>query len=357
MKNIEQFYEMVNNSDACREFTESKFADVSFPDAAFIVEKGAEKNPRTGNSQSKFRHLPHHNKNVKSPTENSSVNIPQLRNALARVNQVKPVKENRAAYIARARRHLQRHARVLLKNSSGHIREEARKLCREFDIPCRANNPMIVKIMYDTASEDMVLILNDTMQPFKDLDLYSYTTSEGVVETRFYYQSDGVDQNNMQMRQTVMTKNSVGQTPDVGHGKEKTYANDILDTGAKVSITYDVQNQNLTLAIDGQEQQFTEINLYRYVNQEGPQTSFYYTDRQDFSGDMIIETRHMTKNSISTPVPDVPGDELTTQRFKDLGIEDRGGPSLKGEQPVIVDPQQPVVPEDKQLQNPNFEQI
>jgi len=79
-----------------QEQVESKFANRSFPDAAFIVEKGAEK-AKDGKAKAEFRHLPHHEKNVKSSTENSSVNLSQLRNALSRVNQVKPVKEGTQA--------------------------------------------------------------------------------------------------------------------------------------------------------------------------------------------------------------------------------------------------------------------
>lgn len=93
------------------------FGDSSFPDAAFLVEKGAKKN-QDGKTLQKFRHLPHHNKNVKSPTENSSIDIPHLRNALARVNQVKPISENMLSFRKRALTHLQTHARSVLKKTA-----------------------------------------------------------------------------------------------------------------------------------------------------------------------------------------------------------------------------------------------
>lgn len=110
---------------------ESKFADRSFPDAAFIVEKGAEK-ARDGKAKAEFRHLPHHEKSVKSSTENSSVNLNQLRNALARVNQVKPAKEGTQAYRKRAKAHLDRHANALLKTRKN--KAEVLKIFKEFDI-------------------------------------------------------------------------------------------------------------------------------------------------------------------------------------------------------------------------------
>ena len=90
------------------------YGDASFPDAAFIVETGAPK--VGGKTVHRYRHLPHHSKSVKSGTDNGSVDIPHLRNALARVGQVKPVKESKAGYVARARRHLNSHARALLKS-------------------------------------------------------------------------------------------------------------------------------------------------------------------------------------------------------------------------------------------------
>ena len=94
--------------------TNAAFGDKSFPDAAFIVERGAEKDDQ-GKTLQKFRHLPHHKKTAKDPNENSSVDIPHLRNALARVNQVKSIKEPKSQFIKRARAHLERHAKALLK--------------------------------------------------------------------------------------------------------------------------------------------------------------------------------------------------------------------------------------------------
>lgn len=109
------------------------FGDRSFPDAAFIVEKGAEKDD-SGKTLQKYRHLPHHNKNAKDPNENSTVDIPHLRNALARVGQVTPIKESKAGYVSRARTHLQRHAKALLKSDKPETKAQAELLCKEFNI-------------------------------------------------------------------------------------------------------------------------------------------------------------------------------------------------------------------------------
>lgn len=92
------------------------FGDASFPDAAFIVEKGAPK--EDGRTPQEYRHLPHHRSTAKSATENGSVDLPHLRNALARCGQVKPAKESAESYRRRAQAHLNAHARVLLKSKS-----------------------------------------------------------------------------------------------------------------------------------------------------------------------------------------------------------------------------------------------
>lgn len=93
---------------------DESYGDSSFPDAAFIVERGAPK--EDGKTPEKYRHLPHHTKGVKSATENTTIDLPHLRNALARVNQVKPVQESAEAYRKRATAHLRAHARVVLKS-------------------------------------------------------------------------------------------------------------------------------------------------------------------------------------------------------------------------------------------------
>jgi hypothetical protein len=100
---------------------DESYGDASWPDAAFIVEKGAPK--EDGRTVHAYRHLPHHKSSVKSPTENGSVDLPHLRNALARAGQVKPKQESKDSYVARAKAHLSAHARVLLKSHREFIAE------------------------------------------------------------------------------------------------------------------------------------------------------------------------------------------------------------------------------------------
>lgn len=114
------------------------YGDKNFPDAAFVVEKGAEKDDK-GKTLQKYRHLPHHKKSVTSATDNGSIDMPHLRNALARVNQVKPVKEGATSFRKRAKSHLQTHARAVLKTykSKGLITSEQQKFidfCFSVDI-------------------------------------------------------------------------------------------------------------------------------------------------------------------------------------------------------------------------------
>jgi hypothetical protein len=121
--------------EAADKHAEALFGDRSYPDVAFLVEHGAEKD-KSGKTLSKYRHLPHHNKNAKSADENSSVDLPHLRAALARANQVKPVVEDKADFQKRAMVHLQKHAKILLKSyqkSSAEFKE-IETICKEFNI-------------------------------------------------------------------------------------------------------------------------------------------------------------------------------------------------------------------------------
>ena len=67
----------------------------SLPDAAFAVIEPAYERGET--KDKRCRHLPHHGPNVKNPNEHESVDIPHLRNALARMNQIKPITDSISA--------------------------------------------------------------------------------------------------------------------------------------------------------------------------------------------------------------------------------------------------------------------
>lgn len=80
------------------------------PDAAFAyIEPGGKKDEEGKTVPRSKRHLPHHNMNVRKGSEHDTVDIPHLRNALARLPQTK-IPE---AAKKKARAHLIRHAKAL----------------------------------------------------------------------------------------------------------------------------------------------------------------------------------------------------------------------------------------------------
>lgn len=89
------------------------FGDASFPDMAFAIVLPSGKKENGITRPTNLRKLPHHNKNVKSADENSSVDLSHLRNALARLsNTDAPVNLK-----TRAKSHLVAHAKALLPTS------------------------------------------------------------------------------------------------------------------------------------------------------------------------------------------------------------------------------------------------
>lgn len=82
------------------------------PDAAFAyIAPGGEKDKEGKTKPRSLRYLPHHTANVKSGAENNTVDIPHLRNALARAPQAKIPPAAKKSAIA----HLEKHAKALLK--------------------------------------------------------------------------------------------------------------------------------------------------------------------------------------------------------------------------------------------------
>jgi hypothetical protein len=104
--------------DGTWEMTEAEKWDKKYvnnlPNAAFAIILPGGKNDDTGRTVPRSRRkLPHHNKLCKSATENNSVDLPHLRNALARVSQSGTSLTSQQR--AKARVHLEQHASVLLK--------------------------------------------------------------------------------------------------------------------------------------------------------------------------------------------------------------------------------------------------
>ena len=90
----------------------------ALPDAAFAVIEPAYKQGKVKDKRA--RHLPHHTKNVRNGNENTTVDLAHYRNALARVDQIKPITDSisQQELVRRARAHLEKH-RDVLKTEKG----------------------------------------------------------------------------------------------------------------------------------------------------------------------------------------------------------------------------------------------
>ncbi|MEM3389631.1 MAG: hypothetical protein QW491_09500 [Thermoproteota archaeon] len=101
------------------------------PDAAFAyIAPGGEKDEEGKTKPRSLRYLPHHNKNVKDPDENDTVDIPHLRNALARLPQADIPQEAKE----KARAHLLKHAKALLPS----YQEESESAVQDSAAPVEA---------------------------------------------------------------------------------------------------------------------------------------------------------------------------------------------------------------------------
>lgn len=88
----------------------------NLPDSAFaIILPGGKKDSEGKTTPRSLRMLPHHSASVKSGSENSSVDLPHLRNALARLEQANISSSQKAT----ARAHLMAHAKELLPSQGG----------------------------------------------------------------------------------------------------------------------------------------------------------------------------------------------------------------------------------------------
>jgi len=162
-----------------KEETKEREWDTAFindlPDAAFAVIEPAYLRGET--KDKRCRHLPHHGPDVKNPNEHESVDLPHLRNALARCNQIKPVTDSISAeeLRRRAREHLLRHARALLPSYQD--REEAKEkkddLLERLEVLER-DVPQMLEII------PRVLLLEDRVKRLEDL--YEKLTSEAKAE-------------------------------------------------------------------------------------------------------------------------------------------------------------------------------
>lgn len=111
----------------------------SLPNASFAVIEPAYTKGETKNKNA--RHLPHHNEKG-GGTANENLDLPHLRNALARMNQIKPVTDSISADELRrkASTHLEKHRSALEGNRSA----EAEKMVKEVN-SLRINNKVLLE--------------------------------------------------------------------------------------------------------------------------------------------------------------------------------------------------------------------
>lgn len=86
------------------------------PDAAFaIILPGGKKDASGKTVPRNLRMLPHHTRNVQSAGENTTIDMPRLRNALQRLKQAKLDSQQ----MARAGAHLDKHAKAVVPSKGG----------------------------------------------------------------------------------------------------------------------------------------------------------------------------------------------------------------------------------------------
>ena len=132
----------------------------NLPDAAFAAIEPAYLRGET--KDKRCRHLPHHKPNVRDPDENSTVDAPHLRNALARCGQIKPVTNSISAreLRERARRHIERHAEALLKT-----RQESKAKS-----PCESAKESLIKRLREIEKQiPSLLLLEERMKRLEEL--------------------------------------------------------------------------------------------------------------------------------------------------------------------------------------------
>jgi len=182
----------------------------SLPDAAFAVIEPAYKRGKTEDKRA--RHLPHHNSSVRDPDENSSVDLPHLRNALARVNQIEPVTDSISAeeLRSRARAHLLRHAKALLPS---YQKEGSQK---EKEVKEEMSDFEELKKMLETAFEEFKARLDRLEQKLSD--------SEGIKKEGAEEREQEKVEENKNEEQTEEVKEEIETRINLNTNTYDTYA-------------------------------------------------------------------------------------------------------------------------------------
>ena len=157
----------------------------SLPDAAFAVIEPAYLRGET--EDKRCRHLPHHGPDVKNPNEHESVDLPHLRNALARCNQIKPVTDSISAeeLRRRAREHLLRHARALLPSyqDQEEAKEKKDDLLERLEVLERDVPQMLEIIPRVHLLEDRVKRIEDILEELTGKEATKESVEESKEET------------------------------------------------------------------------------------------------------------------------------------------------------------------------------
>jgi hypothetical protein len=173
---VELLSEILDNpilvGDCFYEREDFKAGDAALPDAAYAIVY--ETKTKTGKT-SKVRKFPHHTSSVKSPTENTSLDMPRLKNAVARINQVGKTKTTApAAKVSAAKTHLNAHAdatyRKTTKKADNVEDHEEMSGAGEGTLQLDLNDPKVKAYVDSAVAAAVTPVKSEYEAKFKDLE-------------------------------------------------------------------------------------------------------------------------------------------------------------------------------------------
>ena len=124
VEEIRTFEEVTPETEMMKAQWTAKYIN-DMPDAAFAyIENGGTKDESGKTVPRSLRYLPHHDKSVTNGSDNDTVDLPHLKNALARL----PQSNLSAAAKAKALKHLQAHAKALNVGEAAEPEKKVKKL-------------------------------------------------------------------------------------------------------------------------------------------------------------------------------------------------------------------------------------
>jgi len=164
------------------------------PDAAFaVILPGGEKDEEGKTVPRSLRKLPHHNENVKTGKEHDTVDLPHLRNALARAPQMKVEQK----YIDAAIKHLNAHAKALGIGEAGEETKKKEKDSEEYQNEYKFPGDITKPLRIDAEYVDYVVF-----EPV--------SAPEGEEETKVDNQEEGSPDEGAKTVKTIKTKIKIG---------------------------------------------------------------------------------------------------------------------------------------------------